>query len=121
MQYRYTDLAIGVDVRVPHFTYECHYWWIIGVVVWELELRLEVATLVQRVLGALKYDVPAEQIVLIGETDGRAKVVILLHVSQLLAENVHCVHLIVGLHIDLLSCELVYGSLFALVSFQSIF
>eukprot|EP00355_Strombidium_rassoulzadegani_P010007 CAMPEP_0168615806 /NCGR_PEP_ID=MMETSP0449_2-20121227/4695_1 /TAXON_ID=1082188 /ORGANISM="Strombidium rassoulzadegani, Strain ras09" /LENGTH=141 /DNA_ID=CAMNT_0008656559 /DNA_START=717 /DNA_END=1142 /DNA_ORIENTATION=+ len=54
------DLAILVDVRVPHLRLERHHGRVVGEVVGELQLRLEETSLVERVLRPLEYYVPQE-------------------------------------------------------------
>ena len=48
MQNGNADLAVGVDIGVPHFGFEYHGRRIIRVIVGELKLSFEVTTLVQR-------------------------------------------------------------------------
>lgn len=49
VQNRDANLAIGVDVRVPHLRLEDHFWGVVRVVIREPESRFEVPTLVMAI------------------------------------------------------------------------
>ena len=98
MQDRDADLAIGIDVRVPHFALELHYWRTIRVVIGELESCLEVATFIEGLVRAFENNVPQEEIIVVLKADACTELIVLLDISQLLGEYVHRVLLGVGFH-----------------------
>ena len=84
MQDRDTDPTVWVNIRMPHFANEPHVRRIVWIVVGELELRLEVASFVQCVFRTFEDNIPQEKVVVVLQSNARAKVIIALHVGQLL-------------------------------------
>ena len=89
MQNRNAHLAVRIDVWVPHFGFEDHLRWVVRVIVWELQLCLEVASFVESILRTLEDNVPEKEVVIILKSDGSRDVIPVLAVLQLLGKHLH--------------------------------
>ena len=106
MQNGNANLAVRVDIRVPHFRFEYHRRWIIRVIVGELKLSFEVAAFIQCVLGPLEDNVPDKEIVIFLESNGRRDVVPLLTILKLLRQHLHRIIPVVACRITIHHFEL---------------
>jgi len=99
VQNRNADLAVLVDIGMPHFGFEYHGWWIIWIIIWELKLCLEVTAFVECLLRSLENDIPDKHIVIILKSNRCRNIVSVLAILQLLCKHLHCVVPVVALEI----------------------
>jgi len=68
MKDRDTYIAVGINVRVPHWSDKAHLWRQVRELRWEAQARFEKATLVESVRRANYHDLPFVEIVVITES-----------------------------------------------------
>ena len=84
-----------MNIWMPHFGSKGHRWWIIRVILRELQLSFEITTFVKRVFRTLEHNVPQKEVVVIFKTYRGIEVVRLLNIYKLKIRNKYIVPLIV--------------------------
>jgi hypothetical protein len=77
---RNANLSIRVNIWMPHLSFESHLRRVVGIVVWELELRLKIPSFIEGVFWPLEDNVPQEKIIIVLEPDRCIEIISLLNV-----------------------------------------